>query len=415
MLYQLHDSARKMVSHPIAGALEKANRYVTHPNNPLRKTIIGRFQSATLETGHRFFKHYHKIDYALHSTTVNNKEVPVKMKVIKNKSFADLLRFKRDGLPSDAPKVLFVAAMSGHYATLSQDTFREFLPDHEVYVTDWKSARDVPLSEGKFGFEEYVGYVMDFLREIGPNTHLIGLCQAAVPGLCAVALMAEEDDRAQPASMTLMAGPIDARINPAPFMKLFNDFIPPKILKANVRTVPAGYKGAGRKVYPGHLQLAGFMSLAPKLHAQKHFDFFMDVFKGRDDAAQKHRDFYDEYLSGLDGTAEFFLETLQRVFTDYDLPEGRMKYGHQTVNCSKITKTALLTVEGDKDNMCQLEQTEAAHELCNNLPDAKRDHHIQAGVGHYGVFTGTLYRTEIAPHIKRFIAKHNKPALKVAS
>ena len=415
MLYQLHDAVRKYASHPIAGALEKAHGYVNHPKNPLKKTVIGRLQNAALESGHRVFKQYQKIDYDLHSVTIDGKDVPVTLSVVQKKPFANLLRFKRQGLPKDAPKVLFVAAMSGHYATLSQDTFREFLPDHDIYVTDWQSARDVPLSEGRFGMEEYIGYVIEFLQQLGPNSHVIGLCQASVPVLCAAALMADDNDPAQPASMTLMAGPIDARINPMPLVKFFNDFIPPKLLKANLRTVPAGYKGAGRKVYPGHLQLAGFMSLAPKLHLQKHFDFFMDVFNDREEAAQKHREFYDEYLSGLDGTAEFFLETLQRVFIDYDLPEGRMKYQDRIVDCSKIKKTALLTVEGEKDNMCQLEQTEAAHELCSSLPESKRDHHIQPGVGHYGVFSGTLYRSVIAPHIKQFIGQHNRARLKVAS
>ncbi len=405
MIYQIKDITRRLTGYPLASALKKSHDLVNHDANPLKDTIIGRFQSAALESGYRLLKHYPKPEYSLDSTLIDGKEEPVTKETVLDAPFGDLIRFKRAGSDS-APKVLFVAALSGHYATLGQDTYREFLPDYDVYVTDWKSARDVPLSAGKFGFEEYVAYLIDFIRKIGPGTHVVGICQAAVPALVAAAVMAREEDPCRPKTLTLMAGPIDIRVNPQKTVNTLSKFLNKDAFKLALRTVPAGYKGEGRKVYPGWAQLGVFLGMNFPDHVKKHLQFFGDVFQDKGAQAQKHRAFYDEYMATLDGTGEFFLETLERVFFEFHLPEGKMMYRGERVDCAAIRDIALLTVEGEEDDMCLIGNTEAAHGLCTRLPDKLRQHHLQPGVGHYGVFNGSKYRAEIAPLIKQFMRRH---------
>ncbi|MEH6579933.1 MAG: polyhydroxyalkanoate depolymerase [Amphritea sp.] len=414
MIYQLKDSASKMTLKPLAKALQKSHELVNHDANPLRNTIIGRFQSASLESGYRLLKGYSKPEYSLDKTIIDGKEVTVTKETIVDAPFGDLIRFKRDG-SDQAPKVLFVAAMSGHYATLGQATYKEFLPDYDVYVTDWKNARDVPLSEGKFGFEEYVAYLIEFLEKMGPNTHVVGICQAAVPALVAAGVMAQEKNPSRPKSLTLMAGPIDIRVNPQKMIDTLSKYVSLDTFKLALQTVPKGYKGAGRKVYPGATQIGAFLSMNVKDHVKKHIQFFVDVFKDKGPEAEKHRQFYDEYMATLDGAGEFFIETLERVFFEFHLPEGKMMYKGKLVDCTKITDIALFTIEGEDDDMCLIGNTEAAHTICSNLPDELRQRHLQSGVGHYGVFNGSKYRSEIAPRIKEFMQKHTAPVTSASS
>lgn len=414
MIYQLKDSISKCTINPLASALKTCNDLASSDAYPLRNTIVGRFQRASLESGYRLLKKYPKQEYGLTSTEIDSKEVAVDAEVVVDKPYGNLLRFKRDGSDND-PKVLFVAAMSGHYATLGEATYREFLPDHDVYVTDWKNPRDIPLSEGKFGFDEYVEYLIEYISALGPNTHIVGICQAAVPALVAAAVMAQNNDKNRPRSMTLMAGPIDIRVNPQKTIDMLSNFVSLDMFKLALRTVPAGYAGAGRKVYPGWAQLGVFMSMNPQDHLKKHVQFFLDVLNDNSEEAEKHRKFYDEYMATMDGTGEFFVETLERVFFEFHLPEGKMHYKGELVDCSKIKDIALLTVEGENDDMCLIGNTEAAHNICTELPDDLRQHHLQAGVGHYGVFNGSIYRKEISPLIKGFIKQHHPEAKKAAA
>jgi poly(3-hydroxybutyrate) depolymerase len=301
--------------------------------------------------------------------------------------------------------VLFVAAMSGHHATLSKDTLREFLPDFDVYITDWVDARLVPRSQGRFGFDEYVEYLVEFLDALGPDVHLVGLCQAAVPALCAAALMAEDRHPHRPRTLSLLAGPIDVRANRNAITKVA-DRVPLALMRLNVHRVPSRYPGAGRLVYPGYMQLGAFVSLNLRTHIAKHVQFFKDVAQGNEAAAQKHRTFYDEYNAMMDATAEFYLETLQRVFLDQQLAKGTLHVHGRRVDCAALKDIALLTLEGAQDDMVAIGVTEAAQGLCSKLPAGMREHHVQEGVGHYGVFNGSIYKAEIAPRMKAFMVRH---------
>lgn len=403
--YQLTDVLHKAVFHPWSAVLDRAHGVVTHDLYPLKHTPLGRLQAASLESVSRLISHYPKRAFGITETEIDGHVQPVNERVLSKKPFCHLMHFETAGCET-RPKVLFVAALSGHHATLSRETYSAFLPDHDVYVTDWQDARYVPLSEGRFGFEDYVRYLIDFLDVLGPDTHVIAICQAAVPTLTAVAAMAGRDLPNRPKTMTLMAGPIDVRANPNMLTRV-SELSNVKLHRfLTVKKVPAGYPGAGRRVYPGLTQLFAFMSLNLRSHLQKHWQFFRDVYGHEHDAAQKHREFYDEYFAVLDMTEEFFLETLERVFFDQHLPKGTMQFEGQTVDCAAITDVPLMTVEGAEDDMCQVGMTEAAQGLCTALPDDLRWHHVQPAVGHYGVFSGSRYRLEVAPRIKDFMASH---------
>ena len=316
------------------------------------------------------------------------------------------MRFRRAGLADDAPRVLFVAAMSGHHATLSRETFQEFLADHEVFVTDWICARQVPLSEGRFGYFEYIEYVMDFLEEIGPGTHLVGLCQAGPPSLAAAALLAERQSDHTPASMAFLASPMDIRVNPGLLSKVSRHLNRRRLETLAIHRVPRRYPGRGRRVYPGMVQLGNFMTLSLRKHIESHRQFFRDVRNQRHDDTEKFREFYDEYFSLLDATAEFYIETIENVFMDQTLARGTLEVQGQRVDCAAIEKIPLLTIEGGKDNMVTEGQCQAAADFCTNLPGRRKRFYLQKDVGHYGVFSGRGYREGIAPQLQRFIADH---------
>jgi len=333
---------------------------------------------------------------------VGNAEVTVEEEVVASTPFGNLLHFKKD-VAVQQPKLLVVAPMSGHFATLLRGTVQVLLPDHDVYITDWANARDIAPAAGRFGMDEFIDHVMQFQRHLGPDSHVLAVCQPAVPVLAAVALMAEDRDPATPASMTLMAGPIDTRINPTEVNKLAMEHDIAWFEQNLIDNVPWRFAGAGRKVYPGIAQLSAFISMNAERHSKAFGDYYRNIVGGDSVRAEAHRKFYDEYLAVMDLPAEFYLETVKQVFQDHDLALGSMTYRGRPVRPEAITATRLLTVEAGKDDICSIGQTQAAATLCANLPAAMKFHHLQADVGHYGVFNGRRWASEIYPLVRQVI------------
>lgn len=316
--------------------------------------------------------------------------------------FGDLIHFRKP-LTVRQPKVLIVAPMAGHFATLLRDTARTMLADHDVYITDWRSARDVPLSAGRFGTDEYVDYLIRFFEEMGPGAHVVAVCQPCAALTVAVSVMAMNRSNATPRSMTLIAGPVDTSINPTKVNELATSKPIEWFAENLITAVPARYAGAGRHVYPGFIQLSAFVSMNLPRHVRAHMDLYGHIVKGEDAKADAKRKFYDEYFSIADLPAEFYLETVQKVFQEYHLPRGRFEYRGQVVDPAAIRETALLTVEGERDDICALGQTLAAHDLCKGIKPYRKKHYVQAGVGHYGVFSGKRWQTQIYPMVKNTI------------
>ncbi|GJD34519.1 polyhydroxyalkanoate depolymerase [Methylobacterium aerolatum] len=343
--------------------------------------------------------------YGIDSVMVGNREVAVSEEAVEVTPFSTLLRFRKD-IHTEQPKVLVVAPLSGHFATLLRATVRTMLPDHDVYITDWHNARDVPLSEGRFGFDDYVAHLIRFLGTMGEGSHILAVCQPAVQALVAAAVMAQTKDAAAPRSMTLMAGPVDCRINPTGVNELATSK-PIEWFEQNlIATVPSRHKGAGRRVYPGFLQVSAFMSMNAKRHMQGHADLFWHFVNGERDKAAAIETFYDEYFAVLDLAADFYLETVKTVFQDYTLAKNELTWRGEAIDMRSVRKTALMTVEGERDDICAVGQTMAAHDLCSSLPPYMRTHHLQAGVGHYGVFAGKRWDTQIYPQVRNFIQSH---------
>ena len=332
----------------------------------------------------------------------NGDSVGVKETVIHATPFCTLLRFQREDA-QNLPRVLLVAPMSGHFATLLRGTIRTLLRDCEVYVTDWQNARDIPLSAGIFSFDDFTAHIIDFLRIIGPQSHIVAVCQPTVAALAAVAVMAAENDPAQPASMTLMAGPIDTRIAPTKVNELATSKPIEWFREKLIGIVPRGLPGAGRRVYPGFLQLAAFMSMNMERHAKSFVDMFKSRVEGDFEKADQIRTFYEEYFAIMDLDAEFYLQTIELVFQTYALPEGKLTFRGQPVNPKAIRKTFLLTVEGEKDDICAVGQTLAAQDLCSGLRPYMKSHYMQPGVGHYGVFNGKRWENQIYPVLRDHI------------
>ena len=340
--------------------------------------------------------------YRIDSVPVEGREVAVTEEMLLDSPFGQLLHFRKDtNLPQ--PRVLIVAPMAGHFATLLRNTARTMLSDHDVYITDWKSARDVPLSVGRFGIDEYIDHLIGFFDRIGPGAHVIAVCQPCAALLAAVAVMSETGHRATPRSMTLMAGPVDTSINPTDVDKLAAKHPMAWFEKKLITTVPARYAGAGRKVYPGFLQASGFIAMNVPRHVRAHIDLYGHIVRSDMTKAQAKRNFYDEYFAVSDLPADFYLETVQRVFKEYHLPRGLFEYRGRRVNPAAIRKTALLTVEGELDDICSIGQTVAAHELCSSIKPFRKKHYVQPGVGHYGVFSGSKWATQIYPVVRNMI------------
>ena len=343
--------------------------------------------------------------FGIDSVRVGNREVSVSEEATFSTPFGTLLRFRKD-IDSEQPKVLVVAPLSGHFATLLRGTVRTLLADHDVYITDWHNARDVPLADGPFGFDDYVDHLVQFLGVMGEGSHVVAVCQPAVQALAAAAVMAESKDIAHPRSMTLMAGPVDCRISPTSVNKLATSKPIAWFEKNLIATVPQRHAGAGRRVYPGFMQVSAFVSMNAKRHQQSHADLFWHFANGEADKANQIETFYDEYFAVLDLAAEFYIETVQTVFQDYTLAKNELTYRGNPIDMRSIRKTALMTVEGERDDICAVGQTMAAHDLCSSLPPHMKSHHLQAGVGHYGVFTGRKWEGQTYPLVRNFIQSH---------
>ena len=336
------------------------------------------------------------------SVRVGNADVPVSEVIVHEAAFGSLLRFRKH-TDVKQPRVLLIAPLSGHYATLLRGTIKTLLTEHDVYVTDWHNARDIPVSEGRFGFDEYVDYIIRFLEVIGPGAHLIAVCQPCVQALVAASVMAEQNHPAQPRSMTLMAGPIDTRISPTKVNELACSKPMDWFERNLISHVPARFAGVGRQVYPGFLQLSAFMGMNMNRHIHAHVEMFEHLARGDQAKANVKKAFYDEYFAVLDLTAEFYLETVRKVFQDHELPLGKLQWHGQTINPAAIRKTSLLTVEGERDDICAIGQTLAAHDLCKSIKPFRKRHHLQLGVGHYGVFSGQKWETQIYPLLRNTI------------
>ncbi|HSV29092.1 MAG TPA: polyhydroxyalkanoate depolymerase [Candidatus Omnitrophota bacterium] len=406
MLYHIHELQHAAFA-PVRLFAEAVQQFYSHPWVPVAYTQFGRAMAAGAELVERTTRRYPKPEFGLDRTKIDGVEVPVREVVVYDKPFCQLLHFQRQTDRRD-PRVLVVAPMSGHYATLLRGTIETLLPDHDVYVTDWIDARDVPLSEGKFDLDDYIDYVIELLHFLGADTHVLAVCQPSVPVLAAVSLMAAANDPRQPCSMVLMGGPIDTRFNPTKVNQVAKDKPLSWFEQTVINTVPYVHAGRGRRVYPGFLQLQGFMSLNPERHVGEHLNLFHNMVRGDGDSAEKHREFYDEYLAVMDLPAEYYLQTLRTVFIDHDLPDGKMVSRGRKIDPGLIRHTALMTIEGEKDDITGLGQTEAAHRLCTGLPESMRMHHVAAKVGHYGVFNGRRWREEIYPNVREFIRTHDR-------
>lgn len=389
---------------PIHWATNATQLALSNPFNPLSYTRHGRAVAATCELFGRTMRRHAKPAFGLDTTLVIGDRVPVCERVVWERPFCRLLHFDQGARVASLgqPKLLIVAPMSGHHATLLRGTVEALLPTHDVYITDWVDARCVPASLGAFDLDSYIDYVVAMLRELSPYLHVLAVCQSAVPVLAAVALLEAEQDPSVPLSMTLIGGPIDTRKSPTRVNQLAQERGFDWFRRNCIVPVPLPHQGFGRDVYPGFLQLCGFMAMNIDRHVAAHWKMFQHLVEGDGDAADKHRTFYDEYLAVMDITAEFYLQTVDLVFVRHALPKGEMAHDGQPVDLSAIRRVALMTVEGERDDICGVGQTGAAHDLCPGIPPRLRCDHLQLGVGHYGIFSGSRFHAEIAPRIATF-------------
>ncbi len=409
MLYQLYEMNNAALW-PARIYADMTRLFYTSPFNPLTHTPFGRAAAATAELFERATRHYDKPSFGLDSTIVDWKTVPVAEKTVWSRPFCNLIHFER-AVPAGRrpdPKLLIVAPMSGHHATLLRGTVEAMLPYAEVHITDWINARDVPLSAGRFDLDDYIDYVIEMLHALGPDTHVMAVCQPSVPVLAAVALMEARGDKFAPATMTLMGGPIDTRRSPTAVDLLAEEKGSAWFREHVILRAPWPAAGFGRAVYPGFLQLYGFIGMNLDRHISAHKKFFRNLVKNDGDSAAKHREFYDEYLAVMDLTAEFYLQTVDTVFVRHALPKGEMTHRGEPVDPSAIRNVALFTVEGENDDISGLGQTKAAHDLCVNIPADMKAHYMQPKVGHYGVFNGSRFRSEIVPRIVDFIGTYGR-------
>jgi poly(3-hydroxybutyrate) depolymerase len=384
--------------------------FFKNPANPLAHTTYGKSVAATMELFERSTRRYHRPDWGIDSVTIGGECVPVHITSVWERPFCKLMHFQRVFARPPRrpqPKVLIVAPMSGHYATLLRGTVETLLLNHDVYITNWADARMVPVAEGRFDLDDYIDYVISMLHMLGGDVHVVAVCQPSVPVLAAVALMEADKDPYVPHSMVLMGGPIDTRINSNAVNKLAEGRGIDWFRSHVITKVPFPHPGFMRDVYPGFLQLHGFMSMNLDRHIEAHHNLFMHLVKGDGDSAQKHREFYDEYLAVMDLAAEFYLQTVDTVFIRHALPKGKMTHRGRPIDLAQIKRVALLTVEGENDDISGVGQTEAAHRLCMNIPPENKAHYLQPAVGHYGVFNGSRFRSEIAPRIADFVLSHN--------
>jgi poly(3-hydroxybutyrate) depolymerase len=405
MMYQSYDLYSRSAE-MMNGFIALSQKLMDNPFNPYAKTLLGKSISAGLDSAFHHTKVYDKQPFDIKSTVIDGETVSVTEETILVKPFCNLIHFKQD-TKIKRPKLFLVAPLSGHHATLLKATIERLVADHDVYITDWLDAKNVPLSEGTFGFDDYVTYLIDFMQEIGENTHILAVCQPTVQALIATAVMAKAKNPCTPKSLTLMAGPIDTSINPNDLNRYASEKDLSWFENNVIMTVPNRYPGAGRKVYPGFIQLTSFMSMNIESHIKKHNDYLSYVYHGKEEKRASHRNFYDEYLAVLDLNGEFYIETIDRIFLNQDLANGKMTYLGELVDLSAIKNTPLHTIEGKNDDICSLGQTEAAQALCSNIPEQDKLHEVFEGVGHFGTFSGSGFRERIAPSITNFINKYN--------
>jgi poly(3-hydroxybutyrate) depolymerase len=415
MLYQWYESQRALLS-PFAEFAGASAKLYSNQLSPFAAIPGSQRMSAGFDLLNRLAKEYEKPEFDIRSVNVNGVDIAVQEQVALTKPFCRLLRFKRFTDKPEAlahmkgqPTVLVVAPLSGHHSTLLRDTVRALLKDHKVFITDWTDARMVPAEVGPFRLNDYVHYVQEFIRHIGPHVNVISVCQPTVPVLAAVSLMASQGE-ATPRTMTMMGGPIDARKSPTAVNNLAMNKSYSWFENNVIHRVPVNYPGAGRPVYPGFMQHTGFVAMNPDRHMSSHYDYFLDLVRGDDDSADSHRVFYDEYNAVLDLPAEYYLDTIRVVFQDFALVNGTWEIDGLTVTPQDITTTALLTVEGELDDISGAGQTKAAHGLCTGIPTSRRFHYDAEGAGHYGIFSGRRWREKVYPHVRDFIASHQTDA-----
>jgi len=421
MLYHAYELNHAVVS-PMRHWVDLGRMVMESPLNPAAYTTMGKSVAAALDLFESATRRYGKPDWEITETSINSYPVPITPRSVYSKPFCDVIHFKRDddalheahGKTPTEPRVLLVAPLSGHYATLLRNTVQAFVADHEVYVTDWADARNVPYADGRFDLNTYIDYLIDMFEFLGPDINVIAICQPGPAVLSATALMSAAKSESLPATMTIMGSPIDTRCSPTVPNQLAEQKSYSWFKENMIYSVPWPNKGVMRKVYPGFIQLSGFISMNKDRHISAQWDYFQHLVKGDCDSTQKHRRFYDEYLSVLDLTEEFYLQTIVDVFQEHKLPRGIFKHHGELVDPGAITKVALMTVEGELDDISGIGQTQAAHSLCKNIPESMHYDYIQAGVGHYGVFSGTRFRTEIRPRICDFINNYFNKKKEVA-
>lgn len=415
MLYQAHALFMEALQ-PLHQTAKTARYFHSHPLNPLRDFATSRHFIASCELFERLTAYYEKPRFDITETEVEGHTLMVREEVVVAKPYMNLLRFRKDfmlaGLSGqekpEQPRLLIVAPLSGHYATLLRNTVRRLLPELDIYITDWMNARDVPASAGQMHLDDYVDDVIDSIEHCGPNTHVLAICQPVVPVTMALALLSSNKSESVPASTTLIAGPIDTSINPSAVNDYASNHDYEWFENNVIFEVPPGFVGEGQRVYPGFMQLSGFLSLNFNDHISKHYRFYHDLVKNDGDSTEAHRTFYNEYLAVLDISAPFYLQTIKRVFMDNELARGTATYRGKRIELEAIRDTALLTIEGEQDDICGLGQTQAAHTLCKNIPDAMRRHHVEPLVGHYGAWNGRRFRENVAPLIIDFIKQHDR-------
>ncbi|HUI22228.1 MAG TPA: polyhydroxyalkanoate depolymerase [Methylocella sp.] len=409
--YEMHEMAHLALA-PARAMSDVARSWLESPINPFSYTPVGRNLAASANIFERLTRRYDKPAFGLGTTAVGGKTIPILERVVWERPFCKLLQFEKlwdSGSPGPQQKLLIVAPMSGHHATLLRGTVEAFLPFYDVYITDWLDARTIPLSAGRFDLDDYIDYVISICETLskahdGAALHTLGVCQPSVPLVAAIALMEAQDSPHLPASMTLMGGPVDTRRSPTKVNLLAQERGSAWFESNCICSVPFGYPGAGREVYPGFLQLTGFMAMNIDRHVTAHLEFFDHLVTGDGDSARKHREFYDEYRAVMDLPAEFYLQTVDTVFVRHALPRGEMTHRGVPVDLSAIRRVALLTVEGENDDISGLGQTFAAQELCKSIPQSMKAHYQQNKVGHYGVFNGSRFRNEVVPRIREFHA-----------
>ncbi len=407
MLYQLHEMQRSFLT-PLMQWADASSKLFSNPVSPFAHTPFSQRIAAGYELMYRLGKDYEKPAFGINSTRIGDKTVGIVERTALEKPFCRLQHFKKDMGEREfealaQPTVLLVAPLSGHHSTLLRDTVRALLPDHDVFITDWTDARMVPLKEGAFHLDDYIYYVQDFIRLLGPDVHVISVCQPTVPVLAAISLMASNNDPKLPKTMTMMGGPIDPRKSPTAVNDLAIEKPFSWFENTVIYSVPGNYPGYGRKVYPGFLQHAGFIAMNPGRHAQSHREFYQHLVRGDDESAESHRQFYDEYNAVLDMPAEYYLDTIKTVFQEFRLPKGTWEVGGQLVRPQDIKTVALFTIEGELDDISGAGQTQAAHDLCSGIPPEMHRDFVAPGAGHYGIFSGRRWREIICPKIGQFI------------